>query len=403
MSLKVLHIFDHTQPLFSGYVFRSRAIYLNQRELGITPLIVSSVKQGERPALLEYYDQVPHYRTAQTGYLAAGPAFVRECGQIRLLQRRIEGVAKETGAQVLHAHSPQLNGWAAYRAARRLGLPVVYEVRAFWEDAAVDHGSFAEDSLRYRLSRALETALFKRADQVIAICEGLRRDIVARGIATDKVSVVPNGVHLQEFLPQARDAALSAKLGLDGMQVLGFIGSFYHYEGLDDLLAAMPALHTALPRLRLLLVGGGPMEAALKAQVQRLGLDDVVIFTGRVAHAEVNAYASLVDLFVFPRKSMRLTELVTPLKPLESMAMAKPVLASDVGGHQELIRDGDTGLLFRAGDADALQAKIQAFFADADLAQRVTAAGHAWVQRERGWATLIQRHREIYRRLGLPG
>src|SRR5690606_29052867 len=135
--------------------------------------------------------------------------------------------------------------------------------------------------------------------------------------------------------------------GLGGGRVLGFIGSFYGYEGLDLLLAAMPHVLTALPDARLLLVGGGPQEAALVQQARRLGLDSAVIFTGRVPHERVPAYSSLVDAFVFPRRSMRLTELVTPLKPLEAMAKSKLVLASDVGGHRELMEHGKTGWLFR--------------------------------------------------------
>ena len=192
---------------------------------------------------------------------------------------------------------------------------------------------------------------------MFTICEGLRSDIAARGIPADKVTVIPNAVDIDNFEPGGTpDAALKARLGLDGATVLGFIGSFYAYEGLDLLLAALPALLQHRPDLRVLLVGGGPQEAALKAQAQQLGVADKVVFTGRVPHAEVQRYYDLVDVLAYPRHSMRLTELVTPLKPLEAMAQGRLLVASDVGGHKELIRDGETGMLFQAGSADALAA-----------------------------------------------
>src|SRR5581483_3735348 len=118
---------------------------------------------------------------------------------------------------------------------QRLNIPVVYEIRAFWEDAAVDHGTATENGIRYRLTRALETHVLRHCSAAATICAGLRDDIVKRGIAAEKVSVVPNGVRLEEFPPacQQKRSAPKSALGLDGETVFGFIGSFYAYEGLD--------------------------------------------------------------------------------------------------------------------------------------------------------------------------
>jgi PEP-CTERM/exosortase A-associated glycosyltransferase len=284
------------------------------------------------------------------------------------------------------------------RVGRQLGIPVVYEVRAFWEDAAVDHGTTTEGSPRYRLTRRLETHALKRADHVFTICEGLRSDIVARGIASAKVTVIPNAVDIEGFeLGGQADPALKAKLGLDGATVLGFIGSFYAYEGLDLLLAAMPALLQQRPDLRVLLVGGGPQDAALKAQAAALGIADKVVFTGRVPHAEVNRYYDLVDLLAYPRHSMRLTELVTPLKPLEAMAQGRLFVASDVGGHKELVRDGETGFLFKAGSAEALAgAVLQTLARQADW-PRIRQQARQFVETERNWRNSVARYPAAYR------
>src|SRR5690606_27859289 len=158
---------------------------------------------------------------------------------------------------------------------RKRRLPVVYEMRASWEDAAVDHGTTTEGSLRYRVSRALESFALRHADQITTICEGLRGDIQQRGIPADKITVIPNAVDADACqFGREPEAALRSGLGLDGCTVLGFAGSFYGYEGLDLLVAATARLAARDPGIRLLLVGGGVQEANLRSQADELGIAD---------------------------------------------------------------------------------------------------------------------------------
>jgi PEP-CTERM/exosortase A-associated glycosyltransferase len=263
----------------------------------------------------------------------------------------------------------------------------------------VDHGTTTEGSLRYRMSRAIESLALKRADQVTTICEGLRGDIRVRGVADDKITVIPNAVDVADFRFEVpADPALRTRLGLDGATVLGFAGSFYHYEGLHLLVQAVERLRARHPELRVLLVGGGPQEAALKAQVARAGLADIVTFTGRVPHNEVQRYYELVDLLAYPRLPSRLTDLVTPLKPLEAMAQGRVLIASDVGGHRELIRDRETGYLCPAGDAAALETAIEAALAQRERWPEMRLAARRFVERERTWANSVARYAEVYRR-----
>jgi PEP-CTERM/exosortase A-associated glycosyltransferase len=319
---------------------------------------------------------------------------------MRQLEHRLNEVAVQARPQLLHAHSPVLNALPALRVGRRLGIPVVYEVRAFWEDAAVDHGSTTEGSIRYRLTRAMETWALRRVDHVFTICEGLREDIVARGIPAEKVTVIPNAVDIASFEPGGTpDAGLKAQLGLQNASVVGFIGSFYAYEGLDLLLDAFPAMLARRPDVRILLVGGGPQDAALKAQAARLGIADKVVFTGRVPHEQVQRYYDLVDVLAYPRHSMRLTELVTPLKPLEAMAQGRLLVASDVGGHKELIRHQETGLLFQAGNAEALSGAVVDLLARVDQWPALRSAGRRFVEQERNWAASVARYQAPYEKL----
>jgi PEP-CTERM/exosortase A-associated glycosyltransferase len=398
MSLRVLHVFDHSLPLHSGYTFRSRSILRAQHELGIETVHVTSTKHVDPSAsTVDTADGLTFYRT-QPGALAVMPV-LNQFDVVSTLKQRILEVARQEKVHLLHAHSPCLNGLAAVSAGGALGLPVVYETRAFWEDAAVDQGKAREGDLRYRITRALETRVYRQANEVTCICGGLRSDIVARGIPSQRVTIVPNAVDASQFpLLGGRVAELESRLGLVGKQVLGFIGSFYPYEGLDLLIEALPKIAAQHPGVVLLLVGGGMEERMLRDLAAARGMSDRVIFTGRVPHHEVPAYTSLVDLFVFPRKSMRLTETVTPLKPLEAMAQGRVVLASDVGGHRELIDNGRTGLLFKAGDIADLARSVGSFLSGTRDARAMIEAGRAFIESERNWSTVSSRYIEVYRR-----
>jgi PEP-CTERM/exosortase A-associated glycosyltransferase len=214
------------------------------------------------------------------------------------------------------------------------------------------------------------------------------------------VTVIPNAVDIGEFrVGIEADDSLRRQLGLQGATVIGFIGSFYAYEGLDLLVQALPRLLAVRPGIRLLLVGGGPQEQALRAAVGESGLDDKVVFTGRVPHSQVQGYYSLVDVLAYPRRSMRLTETVTPLKPLEAMAQGHLLVASDVGGHRELIRDGETGMLFPAGSAEALAQSVLRLLDARDRWPQLRAQGRRFVEEERNWARSVARYVPVFERL----
>ncbi len=395
--MRILHVLDHGLPLQSGYTFRTRAILTAQQARGWQVAAVTGARQGESAAACEMIDGLTFHRTPLPPAL---PSPLREVAEIAALARRVDAAVSTFRPDILHAHSPVLGALAALRVARKRRLPLVYEIRAFWEDAAVGNGTAREGSLRYRATRALESWVVARADAVVVICEGLRGDLIARGVDPGKIVVSPNGVDLTVFgAAPPRDEALAAELGLEDAETIGFIGSFYDYEGLDDLIAAMPALVAARPRARLLLVGGGPMEAVLREQAAASPVAGRIRFTGRVPHTQVERYYGLVDVLAYPRKRMRLTDLVTPLKPLEAMAQGRLVAASDVGGHRELIRDGDTGTLFAPDRPPALAAALADLLADRSGWDARRARARAFVEAERNWASNISRYWPIYQQL----
>jgi PEP-CTERM/exosortase A-associated glycosyltransferase len=327
-------------------------------------------------------------------------AGLREWREINRLADAIDKLCDEWLPDVLHAHSPALCGMAALKVARKRGIPLVYEIRAFWEDAAVGNGTGSAGSLKYQLTRGLESHVVAGADAVVTICEGLRQDLIARGTAAERITVMMNGVDLSLFgNPPPRDAALAGELGLGDGPVIGFIGSFYDYEGIDDLIAAMPALVARQPDARLLLVGGGPREAALNAQAQASPAAAAIRFVGRVPHTQVERYYALTDIMAYPRKRSRLTDLVTPLKPLEAMAQDKLVAASDVGGHRELITDGVTGRLFAPDDPAACAEALARLLDERGLWDAYRKAGRTHVETRHDWARNVQRYLLVYQTL----
>ncbi|MEY4951599.1 MAG: hypothetical protein RL299_23 [Pseudomonadota bacterium] len=394
---RILHVLDHSLPLHSGYTFRTRAILTAQAAAGLDVRGITGLRHFKDGPDAELCDGITFHRTRGA---AKGPVGLREWREINLLAEAIIALAAEWRPDVLHAHSPALCGKAALIAGKHLGIPVVYEIRAFWEDAAVSNGTGSEGNVKYRLTRALENHVVAGADAVVTICHGLKDDLAARGTDPAKITISPNGVDLALFGESVSpDPALADELGLGSGPVIGFIGSFYDYEGLDDLIAAMPLLTARVPDARLLLVGGGPMEAALKEQALASPAAAAIRFVGRVPHSEVERYYALVDVMAYPRKRSRLTDLVTPLKPLEAMAQRKLVAASDVGGHRELIAHGQTGTLFAPDNPAACAAALADLLEAKQSWQALRTAGLDHVQTNHDWARNVYRYHDVYQRL----
>ncbi len=402
--MKIMHVLDHSIPLHSGYTFRTRSILNQQRARGWETCHVTSAKQGICENAFEEVDGLGFYRTTPPNGFSSKLPVLNQLSLVNPLRDRMLEAIEIEKPDVLHAHSPALNGLAALKAAKKTGLPLVYEIRAFWEDAAVDHGTCKEGDLRYRLTRKMETFVVNRADAVTTICQGLRQDLLARDVPENKITVIPNAVNIEQFdLITSKNQQLQKEYNLQDKTVLGFLGSFYAYEGLDLLVESLPKIIESIPNVVLLLVGGGPQENNLRNQIAQLGLEQHVIMPGRVPHNIVGDYYSLVDLLVYPRKPMRLTELVTPLKPLEAMAQGKIVLASDVGGHKELIEHNHNGWLFRSGDSEDLAKQVVNLFTDtsvqAEKFATVIKNGRHYVEQERNWQNSVANYSSIYEQL----
>lgn len=392
--MRILHVLHTSLPNLSGYSIRANYIMQCQNDLGMESQVVTSAQHlgSDRP--IEVIEDRQYWRTPKQPDRRTGP---RELMLMHALKGTIEKAVEDYQPDVIHAASPVLVGLPALRVARQHNLPLVYEVRDLWENASVDRGKWGYDSLPYRGAKALETIVFKKADGIVTICEALRNEISPRVGKSVDLSVIPNGVESKLFQPSAPSQRVIDKWKLEGKTVVGYIGAFQPYEGLESLITAMPAIAKEVPNAHLMITGGGnDLEPVLHELVRTQELEKLVTFTGRVPHSEVQEMYSVVDLMVYPRISTRTTELTTPLKPLEAMALEVPVMLSDTRAMCELVEDGETGYTFRAGDPQALAKTCILALSDKAKRTEMAKKARAYVQSERHWPKIVESYRDIY-------
>jgi PEP-CTERM/exosortase A-associated glycosyltransferase len=400
---RVLHLLNNSLPhTVAGYTVRTHRIAQAQRAVGLDPLMVTRagypVLQGVFDAgPSDTVDGITYHRLPAEGLARKGPA--------ALIERNIECLGALLATHrpaVLHPTSPYENARAALALGEAAGLPVVYEVRGFLEQTwRSRHGASAGSSDRYRMTRDIEGWCMRRADRVVTIGEAMRADIIARGADPDHVHVVPNAVDADDFVPRPVDHALRRRLGFaDGEVVIGYVSSLVSYEGVTYLLRAIARLRDRGRAVRGLIVGDGLERAGLQHEAVTLGLADVVVFTGRVPITEVQRHYGLIDVFVVPRTNDEVSRTVTPLKPLEAMALERALVVSDVPALRELVEPGETGMVFAAEDAAALADVLEPLVDDPAGRARLGKAAREWVMSERTWYRNGQRYRELYADLG---
>lgn len=405
----VVHVVSYALPREQGYSLRTHGVCLGLREHGwrATVLLAQrSASRGEEP-----YASSGRYEKDGVLYLAAA-------GSPGALRRAVAGaehagipgttalgrtwdarrIARELAAQgiaprMVHVHTPPEIVPEAKALARALGVPCVYEIRGFWElTSAADEGRGADVDA----ATARDVAAALAVDGVVAISAVIRDLLIRHGARRDRVVVAPNGVDPGAEVPAGDVRALRTALGLDGCRVAGTATSVRRLEGLDVVVAAWPLVTGRVPEARLLIVGDGPHLGALRDLAQSTGCADSVIFAGRVPAAEVATYLALLDAFVVPRRAEPVSELVTPLKPLQGMAAGVPVVASDLAALREMVEPDRTGVLVPPGDSDAWADALTTLFTDAPRRERLAQEARRFALANRSWGTVTAPTAALY-------
>lgn len=400
----VLHVLTNSLPYRqNGYTVRSHQIVRAQRALGLSPALVTRAgfpaNEGIFGAeLTESVEGIPYFHP-EAGDLLRPPMDAA----IERNARHALQIARRTDAAVLHPTSDYPNALAALVVREAIGTPVVYEVRGFLEESWLTRAGVAGiESERYVGRRATETRCMQEADAVVTIADVMKRLIVDRGVNEEKIVVVPNAVDPDVFHPVAdRSAALRRRLRLDDSEVVvGYISSLVAYEGTDTLIAACAKLRNKGRSVKCLIVGDGPERPRLQQQSYELGVADVVVFTGKVPHTDINDYYNAMDIFVVPRRSDPVCHLVTPLKPFEAMAAERALVVSELPPLLEVIDGGSCGISFRPEDPLELAHVVESLMDDPVRRRDLGVAARAFVEENRTWHRNAERYRELYERLG---
>ena len=448
----ILHVLANGPPDVNGYAIRTQMILKHQKS-SMNVIGLTSPWYPQRESMIDEYqlDGIHYYRTihplhrkekmpishkiirSQTkkelnnasqsvhekkkpasnifvkgirapGYFAKiGWKVIEEKILIKYFTKRIIEVAKQNKAEIIHAHTPYRVGLPALKAARKLGIPFVYEMRGMWEETAVANGRWRRNGPAYRRFQNYETKVLDKADSVICISETLKKEAISRGVNPEKITVVTNAVEKDMIENKSKSSRLkSAEDSLNlstSTVVVGYIGSLREMEGVDLTAKAVAKLVDKGHDVRFFVLTGKNGQEELKALCKKLGMSDKSTIMGPVPHEEVPVFYDLIDVFIVSRPETRVTKLVTPLKPFEAMVMGKAVIASKLPALEEIIQHENTGLLYQPDDLENLTRSIEKCIEDPELREQLGKNAHEWVMKNRTWGAVVKNTLEVYKNL----
>lgn len=400
---KILHVLNNTIPYHkNGYGIRSKYIIESQKKAGLNPVVITrpgfpndfkanSLLSNEE-LIKEEIEDISYYRCLSEVLLRYTPI----TQYIEMYVEQILKVIEIENSGIIHSASNYINGLAGLKAAQIAQLPFVYEIRGFWELTTVSKYPDFKNSEEFQLAQYMETYIAKSASQVIVISEGLKQELIKRGIEEEKIHIVPNGVDCKQFYSVPYNRVIADKLGVEGKFTIGYIGSIVKYEGLQNIIYSVKQLkEEGINHIRVIIVGDGDYKRKLEKLTRELELTEEVIFTGRIEHSEVIEYYSIFDLCIFPRLQEEVTEMVTPLKPLEAMACGKCVIGSDLQAIKEMVIEDTNGIIYDNSIED-LANKIRQFACNEVQVDLYQDKAKIWVEKNRDWNILAKKYSDLY-------
>lgn len=403
--MKILHILAHSYPYLTGYSIRTHYILLTEQKSGIDVFPVTYPSKFFSYMFEDTIDGITYYHiNIKNSFLLALP-IIRTIYTMPQFKNKVKELIQNIKPDIIHSHSPKSVGLAGLSISKFNRIPFIYEVRGLWEETALalnkDRGIIAYylSKIRAYISKFVDNFIFKRADAVVVISQGLKRDIIKRGLKIDyaKIFVVPNGVDTSLFSPIEKDINILNALKIKNEVVIGYISSIRKIEGLDFLIKAIKKLNQK--NIKVIIVGEGEERKNLELLVKKLNLEDKVIFVGKVPHDKIRRYYSIIDIFVVPRTKDYVCQVVTPLKPFEAMAMRKCLLISNVGGLTELVNNKKTGMVFEAENIEDLAGKLAYLIENKNIREELAENALNWVKNERDWVKIVETYTDIYKKV----
>ena len=441
--MKILHVLANSPPDVNGYAVRTHGLMKAYSELPNLEVVgLTSPWYPDRESLIETLDldEITYHRclhparmkeirgvgmkwTASRGrdkiagsegfakkptwkkilHLASKPlrpgwSWIEERIIFKHFTKRIVEVAQSENVDVIHAHVPYRVGIPAIRAARKLALPFVYEMRGMWEESAVASGRWKTGGLAYRRFRRMETKVLRKADSVICISETLRQEAISRGVSKSKISVVPNAVDI-DTNHQESELLIQMKDTLQDRLVVGYIGSLRELEGVDLTAKAVSILKEQGVDVDFFVLSSESGQNELRDYCSLLGIADQSHIVGPVPHDQVAPFYELIDVFVVSRPDTRVARLVTPLKPFEAMRSGRAVVMSNLPALAEIVEDGKTGCLYSAGDGQELSQVIRNLLENNTKRIELGSNARSWISEQRTWRAVVSKMSSEYEKL----
>ncbi|WP_445001086.1 glycosyltransferase family 4 protein [Halomonas mongoliensis] len=397
---RICYILSNSFPYSSGgYASRSQGVAesLNDRGwavIAITrpgfPLDAKVLKKGEKD--INDADRINgiEYRRL----LSPSKIELNTCDYVRESASALESELMKLRPDVIVAASNYVCGLASLIAARNMGLSFIYEVRGFWEVSRASREPGFENTIKYKVEEEMEGFVARSADHVFTLTKPMKAELIKRGVGEEKISILPNCCDVKTFQSAPAKNNLKASFGIrESSVVIGYIGTFVDYEGLDDLAYACGILKEKGLDFVLVLVGNenplinrlGEISERIRVIAKEKGFDADLIMPGRIPHDQVSDIYSIIDIAPFPRRPCKVCELVSPIKPLEALASEKSVVVSSVGALAEMVSDNETGLVFEKGSISDLANKLEVLVNNPALRKKLGENGRVWVSRERTW------------------
>ena len=402
--MKVLFVMEDSVPIENGCPVRNRYIMENLKKMGLEIVGLTSpfmrVLPGQITEGSEVINGIRYYRSQYLNTISNVSSLILRwkirAEMYRKYCQLLERICMQEKPDIIHAITSYVNGNAANKVGMKLNIPRLYEIRSIAGATAAVVDGKSHSSFKYQAVWKLDKRAMMGATRVAPLSKVLKNELKIRGVPEGIMDAVDNGGDTDEFIPLERSREIAEKYSLGDSTIIGYIGSIRKIEGLYIAVQAAPKILEQCPDTKFMFIGAGDDVENLKGMSRKLGVEYACVFPGKIPRNEILKYYSIIDIFTVPRVDALVNQTITPLKPLEAMAMERALLVSNVGGLAELVQNGKTGVMFEADNVESFTEKCIDMIRNKE--KRITLGKEArkWVVEYRQWKDMAKQYLPIY-------